>query len=124
MRYPEWNSNPIWLHEGHTIPWQYGRRPDTFSILQQKKLHALNMAKYSIRRQFDMKHVLFNREEYTLQLLKKFKAKVDIIKTKKQNEEDDSDGGPSKAVVNVVKEVNEEELNTDKWMVRPKYEMC
>lgn len=84
----------------------------------------MKMEKYSIRRQFDMKHVLFNREEYTLQLLKKFKAKVDIIKTKKQNEEDDSDGGPSKAVVNVVKEVNEEELNTDKWMVRPKYEMC
>lgn len=49
------------------------------------------------------------REQYTLQLLKKFKAKLDTIKTSKENDDnveqqnDDDD-------------VNDEELNSDKWL--------
>lgn len=53
----------------------------------------------------------FCREQYTLQLLNKFKAKVSSIKTMKMGDDDGNDESTPKD------DVNEEELNSDKWMV-------
>lgn len=52
---------------------------------------------------------LFFREAYTLQLLKKFKAKLSNIKS---TNDDEPDEGTSKD-----DDADDEELNSDKWMV-------
>lgn len=59
--------------------------------------------------------ILFDREAYTLQLLNKFKEKLSGIKSTQADDDDDdndNEGGTSK------EDANDEDLNTDKWMVR------
>lgn len=51
---------------------------------------------------------LFFREAYTLQLLKKFKAKLSNIKSTNDDEPDESTSKD---------DADDEELNSDKWMV-------
>lgn len=60
--------------------------------------------------------ILFqNREAYTLQLLNKFKSKLTDIKS--SNNADDDNDNDSKANKASTNDVNDEELNSDKWMV-------
>lgn len=54
-----------------------------------------------------------HREAYTLQLLNKFKSKLTDIKSS-NDADDDSDSKANKGPTN---EANDDELNSDKWMV-------
>lgn len=72
------------------------------------------MTKNSQRGDYNFRFRIFfaNREQYTLQLLNKFKAKLDNLRSSKSSHDDNE--GTSKA------DVDDEELNTDKWMVNEK----